>query len=194
MIPVKPAQEPPGFDEAVRRPGAAFLDACPNPSGNQWKPFWRRALPDMVAAYGDICAYYCFAIGSKTSGVAEIDHFVPKSQCSEQAYEWANFRLASKWANAAKGDKTVLDPFSLRPDSFRILFVTGKIIPSPDLPEAYASACRKTIEILKLDRPELRKRRVDDFDDFIHGRISRDRLQRVSPFVAAELKRLGIRP
>ena len=192
MIPVKPVPEPSGFDEAVRRPGAVFLASCPNPSGEQWKPLWRKSLSDMVSAYGDICAYYCFAIGTGTSGVAEIDHFLPKSQRPDLAYEWSNFRLASKWANAAKADRSVLDPFSLRPDSFRILFVTGEIIPSPDLPEEYASECRKAIKILKLDRPELRKRRTDDFDDFIHGRIAIERLQRESPFVACELKRLGI--
>lgn len=195
MIPVQLAPEPPGFDNTVRRPGAVFLASCSNPSGKQLdkKPLWQKALPDMVSAYGDVCAYYCFAIGTKTSGVAEIDHFLPKSKWPDLAYEWTNFRLASKWANAAKSDKSVLDPFSLRPDSFRILFVTGELIPSPGLPEEYASECRKTIDILKLNRPELRNRRINDFDDFIRGRISMGRLQREAPFVACEIQRLGIR-
>ena len=193
MIPVKPAPEPQDFDIAVRRPGAAFLARCPSPSGNQWKPLWRKALPGAVSAYGDVCAYYCFSIGTGTSGVAEIDHFLPKSKRPDLAYEWKNFRLASKWANTAKGDRSVLDPFSLRPDSFRIFFVTGEVVPSPDLSDEHASKCRETIDVLKLNRQELRKRRISDFDDFIHGKIAIDHLQRESPFVAVEVKRLGIR-
>lgn len=146
----------------------------------------------MNDAYSEVCAYYCFRIDNAVCW-AEVDHFLPKSTHPELAYEWSNFRLSSPLANRAKGNQRVLDPFDLSPDTFRIRFLDGVVIPSPTLSTEMKNACIQTIEVLHLNRPELKRRRVKDFDDFVAGRVPLSWLEQESIFVAVEVKRLGIR-
>jgi len=84
MIHVDAADEPATFDEKVRRPGLAFLQAKrivldePLPPKTEIKPCWRACLDDLYANYNGICAYLAVFFERTTSAVS-VDHFVAKS-------------------------------------------------------------------------------------------------------------------
>ena len=90
MIRVTPAPEPAQFDLKVRQPGlraiaemvgtpdlpkrrgrkrqriAESLEAIP---AKRFPPYWQHALPDLLDAYGRVCAYTSFYIERVTGGV-----------------------------------------------------------------------------------------------------------------------------
>lgn len=85
MIRVAPAKEPPRFDEQVRQPGLASIaqlaaaagseDAIPS---SQFKPYWRRALDDLLTSYNRTCSYLSLHI-PRAVGTPSVDHMVAKS-------------------------------------------------------------------------------------------------------------------
>jgi len=134
MIPIKPQPEPPSFEQSVRIPGKRFLAQVPHPVSEQWKgkEYWRQVLPDMRQAYEGICAYCAFWIPHST-GNHSIDHFIPKSQNPNLAYEWDNFRYVSARFNSRKGNRTILDPFTLPLNWFVIDFKSFFVSPNSGL-------------------------------------------------------------
>jgi hypothetical protein len=202
VIPIKPQPEPVpvepddfNFDEKVRKPGLAFLSEVPNPTTKEWKPrdYWVKSLPDLYKAYNHICAYSAQWIPYDT-GNPGVDHFIPKTDKPELAYEWDNFRLACSKMNSNKGTKPdIIDPFFLPADSFILDFPSMFIKPNPNLLEPLKARVVDTIKELQFNKKDI----------FIQGRIHRlmpycktvypyDHLKNIAPFIAYELERQGL--
>lgn len=198
VIPVAPQPEPPSFERRVRRRGLAWirkkrlsLDGAV-PEGVAIPDYWRECLGELHRAYRGICAYVCVYI-EPIAGQPSVDHFVAKSRRLDQAYEWANYRLACSRMNSRKREfDDVLDPFSLASGTFQLEFGSGKIFPNPDLPPDARALAERTIERLGLDDAECRKLRVEYFTEYAGGHISEDYLHRRCPFVYEEADRQGL--
>ena len=195
MIPVTPAPEPPGFDTKVRKPGKRAIERLkaeatpPDELVDRLPSLWRKAIPDLMKAYNEICAYSCFRIHAVT-GAASVDHMAPKSREWHLIYEWSNFRLASSRMNSRKDNwLDVLDPFELEDGWFRIELSGFQVCPGRRLSAEIRAQVEATICRLKLNDYAFRTTRESHAADFWTGRICFDVLVRESPFVAMELRR-----
>ena len=159
MIPVTKAMEPVDFNRKVRQPGAAFLRRNLKPKSNEWgsHDYWRKALGDLHLAYEDVCAYSGSWTtrynGNKTDiETSSVDHFVPKSVDSAQAYEWGNFRLSRTRLNNRKANyRDVLDPFQLPGRWFVLDFLSFFVRPNPDLLMSEQARVQRSIDRLGLN-------------------------------------------
>jgi hypothetical protein len=157
------------------------------------RDFWTRCLPQLAAAFQDVCAYACVRIDPVT-GAPTVDHFRPKENAAHQdlAYEWSNYRYACKTLNTWKGtDEAVCDPFAVQDGWFVVNLVTFAIGPAPGLPPAVNARVVHTIARLRLDSDLLRRRREAAWrlfeDDWsVRGWAA---LQRDCPLVAREFSR-----
>lgn len=212
MIRIMLATEPDGFDSAVRQPGLRSLaekvgeKPLPRKPGRpfqkiadsrdkippeEFKDYWREAIPHMMTAYKQICAYSCFRI-HRITGAASIDHMAPKSRRWDQVYEWSNYRLASSRMNARKNNfEDILDPFEIQEGWFQLEDFGYGIRANPGLPQQLVDRIKDTISRLKLDDEYHREQREEDANQYLDGHWSYAELVRQSPFVASELRRQG---
>ena len=198
MIPVELQPEPADFDANVRKPGQAWLlkeqisPTQPLPAAKDLPSYWRRALGQLGDAYSHVCAYFAVRIDTVT-GDLTTDHFVAKSRQPWHAYEWVNLRLACLRANRMKGEHDdVLDPVGLEPHTFHLNLSNGAIRPNPDLDMPRKERARKTIARLRLDEERLRRRRAEDFGQYLRAggdQHAEQDLMRTSPFVWCEAAR-----
>lgn len=189
MIPLRLQPEPSSFDAVVRIPGKRFLKMATRPINWDGKDYWQRTLSDLYEAYGGICSYSAEWI-PYTTGVATVDHFIPKSARPVMAYEWNNFRLACLKLNSRKGtSREVLDPFLLQPGWFILDFPSHLVKPDPALATNPRRKIQKTIDRLKLnDDDNCVKARLRWTLAYCDG-IPFDFLRRNAPFIAYELER-----
>lgn len=192
MIPVVPAPEPSTFQASVRSKGLSFLSVTPNPTPEQWNraSYWRVALADLRQAYDSVCAYTCFRI-PPASRDASVDHFTPKSSNPQLAYEWLNFRFASRRANEWKSTNTIVDPFHLHKDACFINFRTLHVIANPALSSQDYDKVMRSIAVLHLNDSVYVETRQEWLDELTAGQITWNFLCRQAPFLAYELKRQG---
>ncbi|MBI5549775.1 MAG: hypothetical protein HY901_38300 [Deltaproteobacteria bacterium] len=195
MIPIATRPEPVTFDGRVRRPGMAWLRKHRIPldrrlaSSTLLKPYWRRSLGDLHERYEGVCALLCVYL-ERVTGAASVDHFIAKSRAAGLAYEWSNYRLACSTMNGRKRDlEGLLDPFEIRPRTFLLELVTGRIYPNPRCSKALRRAAQYTIDALRLDDAECREIRARHFEEFCLGECSAEYLRRLSPFVHSEAQR-----
>ncbi len=198
MIPVRLQPEPARFHALVRQKGLRWLKMHNIPLdrrlpvGTQIKPCWRACLNDLHTAYAGVCAYLCVYIEREVGG-ATVDHYVAKSRRADLAYEWDNYRLASARMNSRKRDySTVLDPFTLKADTFRLELVTGRVYANPDLKKVRFDRAKKTIERLGLDSSGFRMMRVRHYFNYREKGYPAGYLLEYSPFVYVEAKRQGL--
>ena len=191
MRPVKQRKEPPCFDGRVRKRGQEFVKTHPDVPVGKWPPYWRDISRELWDAYDGIDAYYSFYF-EYIMGV-QVDHFLPKSRCPHLAYEWSNYRLASSGANGHKHTTVnILDPFTMKPHSFFINFLSGEIYPNPNYAKSYVLKCNQTIKALKLDDQSLNYARRQRFYELCIGAVSLEHLKKISPFVWDEVCRQGL--
>lgn len=213
MIRVELAQEPAQFDTKVRQPGLRAIaemvgepnlpkrrgrkrevvansrDAIP---ADKFPAYWTEALPELLEAYGRVCAYTSFYI-ERVTGAASVDHMLPKSVSWNEVYEWRNYRLACSLMNSRKNDyRDVLDPFEIEDDWFRIELVGYQVIPANDLPEEIEQRVQATIDRLKLNDYECLKLREEYAEAFQKNDISLNRLRQRAPFLAREIERATV--
>jgi hypothetical protein len=190
VIPVQEQPEPTDFAQKVRKPGAAFLQKVFHPTNWDNREYWQNALPALYQAYAGICAYSAHWI-QYDEGAATVDHFIPKSVAPQLAYEWSNYRLASRTMNIRKGDhQDVLDPFTLEPSWFMLDFPSLLIKPKPTLSAIQKEQVIATVKRLKLnDDDTCVKARLHWILPFCMGHISFEFLRRHAPFIAYELQR-----
>ncbi|HEV2463749.1 MAG TPA: hypothetical protein VGT04_08085 [Acidobacteriaceae bacterium] len=134
LIPIALRPEPRTFAQSVLNPGSAFLRRVQNTTREDWSrnDFWTRASADLYRSYGGICAYSASWIPAAVQ--ASVDHFQPKSIYRHLAYEWRNFRLASKEMNSNKGNaQGILDPFAIQVGWFVLQFDAFRIEPQNGL-------------------------------------------------------------
>lgn len=189
MIPVAPQSPPDNFEQTVRIPGQNFLARFPNPTKNQKKrgsKIWARALPQLYKRYGRTCAYLAEWISRKDRS---IDHFIPRSEGTSQAYEWSNFRLCLKQVNQFKSSFSVIDPFEVQHDWFVIDFDSYLIRPNRELSVELQGRIEDTITNLQLNNIIFRTRRTNWIDALYRGSTGLDGLRKRAPFIVYELER-----
>ena len=196
MIHVNEMPEPAMFNAEVRQKGLAFLRKegidLSLPPNTQLNPFWRACLDDLYKSYQGICAYLSVFF-ERTTGGGSVDHFIAKSKRANLAYEWNNYRLACTTMNSRKRDyDDVLDPFEVEDGWFRLELMSGRIYPSPELPERLMRDVDRTIKRLGLDDPIIREMRVRHYEDYRNGFYNEKFLEIRSPFVWREAKRQGL--
>ena len=197
MIPVTLQPEPPDFDTKVRKKGHAWLqsegialNAVP-PNASDLPNYWTHSNKQLWVAYSGVCAYLAIYFDWGI-GAASTDHFVAKSKNAGDAYEWSNFRLSCLGANRNKNKfDDVLDPIGLKPNTFVLNLLSGKISPNPALSPEDSDAAWKTIKRLDLDSPENNEMRARRYSYHLRGMHEQD-LKKESPFVWAEAHRQGL--
>ena len=197
MIPVAAAMEPARFDERVRQPGLASIAQLAAKAGsedsispNQFKPYWRRALDDLLASYNRTCCYLSLYI-PRAVGTPSVDHMVAKSTAWDQVYEWSNYRLACLLMNARKGVADVLDPFEIGDGWFALELVEFQVVPGRGLPANVRIRVAETIDTLGLSDSTCCDARAEYAQAYWDGDVSLSRLREHAPFVARELERQG---
>lgn len=198
MIHVAAQPEPAAFDAEVRQKGFAWLSKKkitldrPVPSDTIIEPYWRYCLDDMYSSYSGCCAYLAIFFERVTGG-GSVDHFVAKSQRADLAYEWSNYRLACSRMNSRKREyDDVIDPFEVENGWFQLELVSGRIFPSPQLPNEYKQALQATIDRLGLDDASNREMRARHYQEYRERLYTADFLKRRSPFVWMEASRQGL--
>lgn len=192
MVPVACAEEPAIFNALVRQPGRiALAKSVVTGKDADLKPYWRRALPELMAAYDGICAYSCFRI-HPTTGAGSVDHYIPKSVNKALAYEWRNYRLACTRMNARKGKATdVLDPFEVQNGWFALELVGFQVVVGEGVAIDVASRVTRSIERLGLNADLCCDTREEYATNYWSNAIDWKHLRRNAPFVAFELERQG---
>lgn len=175
MINVQRQPEPADFDEKVRKPGLKYLKLAGKTGKIDWKSpkatVWRNCRNELYAAYKGLCCYVAMHISPSTVNKndlysASVEHFIPKSQRPELAYEWSNYRLASRKANSDRQTKSVLDPFLVKNDWFELELFSGEVNPNPTLPKNLLSKVINTINNLNLNDYHWKKLRVKYFANY----------------------------
>ncbi len=211
MIRVKRAREPRTFDKDVRQPGLSAIDELIGKTPRLRRPgrprlpiasrrsdipsdsfptFWRRAIPELRDAYGGLCAYLALFIEPGT-GVSTVDHFIAKSKDWRHVYEWSNYRLCAGVINGTKGDRSLLDPFDVRPGWFGLEFVSFRVIVGPGAPAARKPAILATIRDSGINARECCELREQYVTAFETRDITLAYLERRAPFVVSEMRRVG---
>lgn len=209
MIPVTPAPEPVGFHERVRKPGLRAIaelvgeDPVPPRRGPKRKAvaahrddiapehfpaLWQGVLPDMLAAYGRVCAYLGLYIEHAT-GNPSVDHIVAKSKRWDLVYEWSNYRLAAARINSRKNNfEVLLDPFNIPDGLFALEFVEFQVVLGPAAAGSEEQVL-ETVRVLGLNSHECREARREYIECYGKGEIKLDYLARRAPFIAREMGR-----
>lgn len=188
MIRVSPKRSPQRFAALVSRPGRQYLGSLPSGAKAAWKghDYWNRMRTELYDAYGHVCAYLSFPLNPRAY---EVEHYRPKEKYPQLAYDWRNYRLATSGINRRKGVRTVVDPFRVKPDSFRLNLADGSIRVSGLHGPQYTALCQDTIDFLGLDDWDVRKARLDALDEYLGRHMDQTLLRREYPFLFSELKR-----
>lgn len=197
MIPVTLQPEPIDFDLKVRQKGLTWLanhgiaiDAAP-PKASALPNYWSNSNNQLWEAYSGVCAYLAIYF-EYASGASSTDHFVAKSKCAGDAYEWNNYRLSCLGANRNKSNfDDVLDPIGMTPGTFELNLANGEISPNAALSAAQKELARKTIRRLNLDREDNNAMRARHFVRYLRNK-DEETLKELSPFVWYEADRQGL--
>lgn len=198
MIFVQEQPEPADFSTKVRIPGQAFLRRVPHPTNRQYKDqrqrHWKECLSDLYTAYNGICAYSAQWIPPYISK-GTVDHYIPKHEAPELAYEWSNYRLCTERMNNNKDScLDVMDPFKVQSGWFIINFATFLIEAEDSLQEYLKVAVEDTIIRLRLnDDDTLVQDRANLIQMYSDDDVSFEFLEKRYPFIAYELDRQGLR-
>ena len=194
MIRVSEANEPPDFGALVRTPGQDYLLSLASLEDAEVakRPYWRRALKQLHAGYGGICAYTChwipYDVGSDT-----VEHFLPKSIYPELAYEWSNYRLVCGRLNGRKGDwQDVVDPFDVIDGMFCLEFPSLLLVVGQNLSPAQRMMAVSTINRLKLNEALSIDMRLHFVRNLLDGHVSKQYVSQHAPFLSREMDRQAI--
>jgi hypothetical protein len=95
--------------------------------------------------------------------------------------------------NGRKGTfDDLLDPFTIAPETFHLVLLTGEIFPNPALLEAVQIQAQTTIDRLGLDDGDCRLDRLEYFEDYRNKSIDEAYLKRRCPFVWYVIHRQGL--
>lgn len=191
MIRVDLQPEPLHFDSEIRQRGAVHLRNRPtNSSSKFWKnhEYWRNIQQDLYDSYHGICAYVAEWFSYNESSC---DHFLPRCQHPDLAYEWANYRLASQKANAHKAHHVdIIDPFEVLPTWFTLDITSGQVKPGVGKTDPNHQKIKRTIDILKLNSDKsYMKSRLNIIDTYIDDGMTYPQMCERYPFIASELER-----
>lgn len=204
MIPVHEQQKPKTFAEEVTKRARAFIDNKPSPTTKEIhnRPYWRKVLKNLHKAYGQVCAYSALWC---PLDMATVDHFIPIHVLvhtePQLAYDWRNFRLASRSMNTEKHKfQDVIDPFTIEWGWFVMDFPSLMIKNGAPPGSRERKKVDASIARLKLNEKEkyieYRWEFLCDYCDLCRdcGNIGPafNHLEKKAPFIAYELKRQGL--
>ena len=196
MIPVSLPAPPAHYQTGVQQPGSAFLTAIPNPTNDECNRhrYWQRIHQDLYNWHHGVCVYCASWTPHprQRGGIdhTSIDHFVPKSQNRQLAYEWSNFRMVrSKLNNRKDSFQDVLDPCTLQPGWFRLNFTTFFLEPDSALPRQARLQVSSTIRRLLLNGDSAYvNERARAIYRYSAGNMTFGDVQRLYPFIASEMQ------
>ena len=160
MIPCSLPPEPQDFDSCARRPGLRWLSE--HQTGrpkNLWSPF----LSYLADGFRNLCAY-----SAMYEPVGEVDHYLSmdhplRPENRKLAYEWSNYRFASRLMNNKKRneDDQVLDPLVVQEGWFAVSLPGLQLCVTECCPAEFRKRALFTIKRLGLEQDErvLRQRR-----------------------------------
>ena len=198
MIRIQSQIEPPNFDVTVRQRGSLWLAANahrPHLRSRDFPTYWRNCKAELRTAFNGICAYTASFIAPEYGpSVESVDHFIPKSEACDLAYEWNNYRFCNPRVNENKSNSVrVMDPFFIQSGWFTIDFTSFFVRPEASLPQLLRERVKHTIDDLHLNIDDrLLQARADRITEYAHGDISFPYLQRNYPFIASELTRQNL--
>jgi hypothetical protein len=213
LIRVVLAPEPKGFDKAVRQKGLSAIDELVGRAprikrrgrrrtkvatteagipADQFPPFWREAIDDMMAAYKQRCAYLAMFI--EETGNPTVDHVIPKSMAWDKVYEWSNYRLCAAIVNSKKGALLgLVDPVKARPGWFELDLASYRVVVGGAAPQRQRAKIIATLPLLNLRECVAQRRRY--VEEYKLGPVAKGidltYLEHRAPFIAAELRRQG---
>lgn len=212
MIAFTPVGPPPGFAFKVHAAGRTWAIrtgwdwSAPPPPGcaSQVPAYWTRCLDDLHALYGGICAYLC-VYSHRSMDASSVDHFLPKSKAPlAQAFDWTNYRLASRPMNTNKREhEDVLDPFAIPQRLFVLNLLSGRLRINDHVAPLHSplrARAQETLERLGLNAGEYRNLRLTYIDNYLRACFNatqavadsaRETLRLQSPFIHAEVLRQG---
>jgi hypothetical protein len=118
-----------------------------------------------------VCAYLS-VYTHRSHDATSVDHYLPKSRHPvARAYDWSNYRLASRPMNTNKGEhEDVLDPFQLPDRLFILNLLSGRI----QINAAVAAVgtplhlkAQATLKRLKLNAGEYRELRLGYINEYL---------------------------
>lgn len=204
MIPVKQQPEPKNFAQKVTKKAHSFLSENPSPTRKEIskRPYWRNVLDDLYKAYNKVCAYSALWC---PRDMVTVDHYIPihvlKNNNPKLAYDWSNFRLASRSMNSEKHIfQDVLDPFHVESGWFVMDFPSLIIKSGSNLSPSQMEKVEATINRLKLNEKEkymeYRREILCDYCELCNQYDNIEpvfnHLEKRAPFIAFELKRQGL--
>ncbi|MFA9396352.1 MAG: hypothetical protein ACERJ1_16810 [Halodesulfovibrio sp.] len=207
MIPLTLQPEPATFNQAVRVPGQAFLQATGVNVGDGLSPrsrwsgrdYWRRhGLGMLHTAYDDICCYLCMyiensAVARRNFTGGSVEHLVPVGQDAWKAYEWNNYALAGQLVNRDRGNNSLISPFVLDFYPFELDLPSGVVFTAQGLTLAQRAIAIEINDVLKFDdRPQHERDRASYYEQFDTGVLTGAQLARFAPFVWYEIQRQGL--
>lgn len=213
MIPVIPAGVPAGFARKVvtpakkwvaKKPGWSWTSPPPPKCSGDLPDYWTECLDDLHTAYGGVCAYlsvYTHRALQSTS----VDHFQPKSKAPvSEAYNWANYRLASRSMNTNKREfQDVLDPFAIPAGLFQLNLLNGRMSVNSSVAPRGSSLnqqARATLKRLKLNTAVFCELRLEHIHRYLaHHQATATNAQQhaqtelllAAPFIGQEVIRQG---
>ena len=183
MIHFDRTEEPPGFDDQVRKRGKAWL--AEHPQAKRPLDLWSGVKPQLADAFRQLCAY-----SAMYEPVGTVDHFVSVKADKSLAYEWSNYRFCSGWLNSSKQDAAVLDPFEVKDGWFEILLPSLQLVATHAVPQELRAMAEFTLERLRLrdDERVIRQRR-EWYRMYETGELSLDGLGLKAPLIARAVER-----
>jgi hypothetical protein len=180
MIHFARVPEPEHFDEEVRRPGKAWLDA--HPDARRLQPFWIPFRSHLAAGFSNLCAY-----SAMMEPVGCIDHYLSSRNHRHLAYEWSNYRFSSEWINKSKqnADDEVLDPHEVEDGWFEILLPSLQLVLTEAVPPELRARAEHTLVRLHLrDDERILRQRQAWYGLYREGRLTLDGLRELAPLIA----------
>jgi hypothetical protein len=197
MIPIKLQPPPSDFTTRVSTPGQTFLSSLSGPpTEREWNkhPYWRRSIKHARKVYCKTCAY-CATQITYSTGNGSIDHFISRHANPSLAYTWSNFRYVSARFNSRKGIRIIVDPFAMKTKWFTMDFPSLIIRSNKRLSKANYQLAENTINFLQLnDDDDLIDERTEYYKEYKDGDISLNKLKKIAPFMASEIRRKGELP
>lgn len=205
MIPVVRQPAPACFAQKVTEKANTFLKKITFPGVREIRSrhYWRNVLPELHKSYKKVCAYSALWC---PLDMAVVDHFIPIKELIHinpaLAYDWGNFRLASRSMNNEKYTfRDVLDPFLIKYGWFAMDFPSLMVKSGDNLSPDVREKVEATIRRLKLNEKEkyieYRREFLEDYCKLCGNsdniKPAWEHLEEKAPFVAYELKRQGLK-
>lgn len=122
MIQCVQPTKPNEFDQSVQEAKNKLAATLASNGGRLPNPYsWNSKWIDYRDYMAEEAHFYCAYTGTQRNLLdLNIDHYYPKADYPNLAYDWTNYRIAWHWINNHKRNRIVLDPYLVCSDWFKI--------------------------------------------------------------------------